>query len=134
MYEIEKRMDSVKAQMESHLSEGTDAMSHFYLTPSMLDVCAMLTAMLPFNVRSMVNLISDKSLRSLEREARKGKPSGNRTRHLFEFSTECFEKWSVDVVGVKVKIMSKTSMMPHLSHMPQLSYGNTSGAVACVLP
>ena len=62
MYEIEKRMDSVEAQLESHLSAGTDAISHFYLPPSMLDVGAMLTAMLPVNILSMVNLISDKSL------------------------------------------------------------------------
>ena len=125
MYEIEKRLDSVKAQMESHLLEGSHAMSHFYLPPSMLDIHAMLTAMLPFNIRSMVNLISDKSLRSVARETGKGKPSGDRTRHLFEFSTEGFEKWSVDVVVVKPEGYVKKS-----SHMPQLSYGNTSGAVA----
>ena len=119
MYEIERRMDSVKAQMESHLSEGTDAMSHFYLPPSMLDVGAMLTAILPFNITSMVNLISDNLLRSVEREARTavvmGKPSGDRTRHLFEFTTECFEKWSVNVVGVKLNVKNLDDATP-VSH------------------
>ena len=54
--------------METQVSQGQDAMAHFYLPPTMLDVGALLTAMLPYNVRSMVNLISDKSLRSVERE------------------------------------------------------------------
>lgn len=47
--------------MEHHLSCGPDAMSHVYdyLPLSMLDVGAMLTDMLPLNIRSMVNLIYD---------------------------------------------------------------------------
>ena len=69
--QIEHRMDAVKDQMEHHLSDGKDAMSHVYLPPSMLDVGALLTSLLPVNIRSMVNLIFDVSLRSVEREARK---------------------------------------------------------------
>ncbi len=31
-------MDTVKEQMEHHLSAGADSMAHFYTPPSMLDV------------------------------------------------------------------------------------------------
>ncbi|KAL0023559.1 hypothetical protein WJX77_002064 [Trebouxia sp. C0004] len=40
VYEVDKKKESVKAQMENHVSEGTDAMSHFYLSPSTLDAGA----------------------------------------------------------------------------------------------
>jgi len=84
--------------------------------------------MLPMNIRSMVNLISDKILRDVEREARKAVvmqlPSAARTKRLFAYFPECFERWSVDVVGVKLKVMSKSSMMLQLSHMPQHVYVN----------
>jgi len=70
--------------------------------------------MTPFKPAFVVfntNLISDMSLRSVEREARKAvvmeKSTGDLTKHLFEFSTECFEKWAVEVVGVKLKVMSE---------------------------
>ncbi len=110
--QIEHRMDAVKDQMEHHLSDGKDAMSHVYLPPSMLDVGASLTSLLPVNIRFMVNLIFDMSLRSVEREARKAvvmeKSTGHLTKHLSEFSTECFEKWPVEVVGVKLKVMPET--------------------------
>ncbi len=67
--------------------------------------------MTPFKPAFVVfntNLISDMSLRSVEREARKAvvmeKSTGDLTKHLFEFSTECFEKWAVEVVGMKLKV------------------------------
>ena len=106
--QIEHRMDTAKEQMEHHLSDGKDAMSHFYLPPSILAVAALLTSMLPVNIRSVVNLIPDMSLRSVEREARKAvvmeKSTGHLTKHLSEFSAECFETWSLEVVGVKLKV------------------------------
>ncbi|DBA77772.1 TPA: hypothetical protein ACH3X1_009232 [Trebouxia sp. C0004] len=131
--QVAKKMEDAKAQMEYHVSVGQDAMAHIYLPPSMLDVGTLLTVMLPINIRPMVNLISVESLRSLEREARKDSvvemPSGARTKHSFDHSIECFEKWAVDVVGVKIKLMSKATFMPQLSHMPQLTYGSTSGGM-----
>ncbi len=36
--QIEHRMDTVKEQMEHHLSAGADSMAHFYTPPSMLGV------------------------------------------------------------------------------------------------
>ena len=56
-------------------------------------------------------------------------PSSERTKYLFEYSTECFEQWAVDVVGVKIKLMSKAPIMPQQSHMPQPAYGSTSGSM-----
>ena len=56
-------------------------------------------------------------------------PSSERTKYLFEYSTECFEQWAVDVVGIKIKLLSKAAIMPQQSHMPQLAYGSTSGSM-----
>jgi len=108
--------------MEHHIASNKDSQSHFYLPPTMLDIGGILTAMLALNIRPMVNLISSKILRDIEREGRKPEvvemPSGARTKHLFEVSIGCFEQWSVAVVGVKLKAMSKMPMLPQQQYNP----------------
>jgi len=117
--------------MEHHIASNKDSQSHFYLPPTMLDIGGILTAMLALNIRPMVNLISSKILRDIEREGRKPEvvemPSGARTKHLFEVSIGCFEQWSVAVVGVKLKAMSKMPMLPQQQHNPYANnmYGGT---------
>ncbi len=73
----------------------------------------------------------------MDREVKKAvvmrESGGDRTNHLLDFSTECFQKWSVVVVFVFVnlEVVSKNPMMPQLSHMLQLGCGNTSGGMPC---
>lgn len=101
--------------MENLITSCKDSQFHFYLPPAMLEIGGILTAMLALQIRRMVALISGKILCDIQHEGKKPEvvnmPSDARTKRLFEVSTGCFEQWFVAVVGVKLKAMSKMSMM-----------------------